>query len=893
MLDFSYQKVLKITNQLKELGFTIAIDDFGKGASNLARLRELDVDELKLDREFICYNETNLKGRYVLQSVISMASNLSITCLAEGIETKEQLAMLKEYGCQLGQGYYFSKSLPLPEFETLIVENDNKKQKSSEMNRSILKYWNKFEDLHYGVAIVANDKNSTVLHANSAFYNIIGYTKEIFKKLYANHMTEILVDNLYTLVKKYLDEKQYNFSYDLRILNGNGNISWVHDIVEYDPKNNLFVISLIDITEKNKDVSNAVSYEEYTLEKEIVKYVGDFTSDYIYITDVNTDKLIYLSKNSIDLLGYKGKDEWYGVEYYKIIYGLDKVEYSEFYDNLNDKTFSTREYFNEHMQMYLRIKVKLFDFNGKMCRLHIVTDITSQRSVESELELQLTLIDCVEELYNSDNSRIVFTKLLEHIQKFYGGENTYYFKLNREEKSIDEIVSFTKEECEDQSDAIWTMPIHEQVELVSIFEKAKSNYFTIDELLNQNFTPTLLEIVKESNLRSILLAPIKDEDNNSLGFIGIANPAKNYINSDLIKVLSRFIIIFNRKDELKKLEYNAHLVDDKLKLGILSNCSDLLQFTCDTNIVFLNILKLLRQLYASSHSMLFNFVVDNLKLDLLQQDYDEKLQKLFNLDDGKYIDTIKELCKKYSQNSCDNIIDISSNSLLSLAQKEMFAEYGLFTVYLSPILGIDGETNGFLVLINPEVTIRSTALLQVVTKYISDFNKMKAIQNINDKELELDPLSRLYNKISTNKNIENLLKHGCVGAIYMVDIDTFKSVNDMLGHDYGAQVIIDVAHAINGIFRKEDIVGRIGGDEFMVFCPNIESKETIVKKGAMIVDALRRTYSNDGNSVNISASVGICVVSELDKDFMNLYKKVDKALYEAKFQGKNCYILKE
>ena len=116
VLDFNYLEIIKIIKELKKLGFSIAIDDFGKGASSLARIKEVDMDILKLDKVFIDDNATNEKGKIVLQNIVSLAHALGAKSLAEGVETKVQQEMLIKLGCELAQGYYFDKPLSTEDF---------------------------------------------------------------------------------------------------------------------------------------------------------------------------------------------------------------------------------------------------------------------------------------------------------------------------------------------------------------------------------------------------------------------------------------------------------------------------------------------------------------------------------------------------------------------------------------------------------------------------------------------------------------------------------------------------------------------------------------------------------------------------------------------------------
>lgn len=109
-----------LLHKMKELGVQIAIDDFGTGYSSLSYLQRFPIDYLKIDRAFIS-NLTPEHDNYPLvKAIITLAHNLNLEVIAEGIEKKGQIAILTELGCEYGQGFYFAKPLPLPEAEQLI-----------------------------------------------------------------------------------------------------------------------------------------------------------------------------------------------------------------------------------------------------------------------------------------------------------------------------------------------------------------------------------------------------------------------------------------------------------------------------------------------------------------------------------------------------------------------------------------------------------------------------------------------------------------------------------------------------------------------------------------------------------------------------------------------------
>ena len=112
----NFQSASAILSKLRELGFHVAIDDFGTGYSSLAYLDKLPVDKLKIDREFTAKLEQG-EGAGIVKSIVDLASNFDLRVLAEGVETLEQEQLLKQLGCHRVQGFYYSKPIPLAEFE--------------------------------------------------------------------------------------------------------------------------------------------------------------------------------------------------------------------------------------------------------------------------------------------------------------------------------------------------------------------------------------------------------------------------------------------------------------------------------------------------------------------------------------------------------------------------------------------------------------------------------------------------------------------------------------------------------------------------------------------------------------------------------------------------------
>ena len=115
-------QIIKTVNELRKNGFMIEMDDFGSGYSSLNMLSTLPIDAIKLDMQFIRNAFRERKNTQLLEFVISLSESLSVPTIAEGVETAEQMFTLKNMGCAIAQGYYFSRPLPAEEFEAFVRE---------------------------------------------------------------------------------------------------------------------------------------------------------------------------------------------------------------------------------------------------------------------------------------------------------------------------------------------------------------------------------------------------------------------------------------------------------------------------------------------------------------------------------------------------------------------------------------------------------------------------------------------------------------------------------------------------------------------------------------------------------------------------------------------------
>jgi diguanylate cyclase (GGDEF)-like protein len=157
---------------------------------------------------------------------------------------------------------------------------------------------------------------------------------------------------------------------------------------------------------------------------------------------------------------------------------------------------------------------------------------------------------------------------------------------------------------------------------------------------------------------------------------------------------------------------------------------------------------------------------------------------------------------------------------------------------------------------------------------------------------ERDAMTGLYNKISGIRYVKNELKvrdDKAVHALFVIDIDNFKDVNDTFGHAFGDKVIVEFADTIAAIFRDSDIVFRFGGDEFVAFAVNISDPNYAEQKAVELNDALRKHCSEDDAKCGISASIGIACFPFHGLTYDTLFQNADSAVYITKQNGKDGY----
>jgi diguanylate cyclase (GGDEF)-like protein/PAS domain S-box-containing protein len=173
-----------------------------------------------------------------------------------------------------------------------------------------------------------------------------------------------------------------------------------------------------------------------------------------------------------------------------------------------------------------------------------------------------------------------------------------------------------------------------------------------------------------------------------------------------------------------------------------------------------------------------------------------------------------------------------------------------------------------------------------------DITERKRIEEAVHSAAQSDPLTGLSNRLLFDDRLRVALtrsrRSGSDLAVLYLDLDRFKQVNDTLGHPAGDRLLKDVALRLRACVRQSDTVARLGGDEFVVLLEDLRDREHAVVVAEKIIEEMRRPIRIEGRDLAVTTSVGLAY-AHAGTDGESLLKRADKALYEAKAAGRDCF----
>lgn len=179
-------------------------------------------------------------------------------------------------------------------------------------------------------------------------------------------------------------------------------------------------------------------------------------------------------------------------------------------------------------------------------------------------------------------------------------------------------------------------------------------------------------------------------------------------------------------------------------------------------------------------------------------------------------------------------------------------------------------------------------LIMIVVVNIISRSRSRQESMALEKKADTDLLTGLTNKLATERKIKEYIKAypNEQALMFILDVDNFKKINDTMGHAFGDEVLRSLGHSLGALFRASDVVGRAGGDEFIILLKHIKDDVILEKEAKKLCDFFKDFQAGEYVKYAVTASIGAAVFPKDGKDFDSIYKAADSALYVSKKRGK-------
>lgn len=201
----SFEKLVEVVTDLKLLGFKVSLDDFGSAYSSLNCLKELPIDIIKIDKAFLNSSSNSEKGKMIIAKMVELIKSLRMLSVMEGVETADQVEFLKRLSCDFGQGYYYARPMPSPDYVNYLKEGDFVEdiqeyltEQPKEYDKSYLHVipqefqmdnWELYtlgKNIDMGLMKGYLDGEATVQYVNDRALEYLGYTRQEFREVFHN-----------------------------------------------------------------------------------------------------------------------------------------------------------------------------------------------------------------------------------------------------------------------------------------------------------------------------------------------------------------------------------------------------------------------------------------------------------------------------------------------------------------------------------------------------------------------------------------------------------------------------------------------------------------------------------------------------------------------------------
>ena len=236
------------------------------------------------------------------------------------------------------------------------------------------------------------------------------------------------------------------------------------------------------------------------------------------------------------------------------------------------------------------------------------------------------------------------------------------------------------------------------------------------------------------------------------------------------------------------------------------------------------------------------------------------------------------------------------NNMLDILPKSVAKK---FEVYIEKAIEQDEIVTFKYELSVPQGQVYFEARINKVLKYdqimiiIRDITEQHQSEQLIRKQAYFDSLTQLPNRLLALDRLSQLTveatRNDEKAAVFFLDLDDFKKINDSLGHEAGDKVLIETANRLQRALRKADTIGRLGGDEFIILSKGISTQQNAVGIAEKLLQNFREPFTIEGRELMLTISIGVAMFPDNGKSVSDLLRNADTAMYQAKALGRNTY----
>ena len=864
----NYNIIKETVEELRKSGFTVLMDDFGSGYSSLNMLKDVNVDILKIDMKFLDMSEESAdRGVGILEAISSMARLMGIRVIAEGVETKEQVDFLLDMGCIYAQGYYFYKPMPVDVLEPLL-EDVNKVDFRGIKARAIERFRIKdifrenvfsetmMNNILGGIAFyhVFRDEVELV-RVNEQYYRIMETDPVDLEENKMNILRYVYEDDRSTMLhifREAYEKTATGAGGEIRRLKGNGKTIWLHIHVFFlkEQDGHRFYYGAVSDVTMQKEREAMLESSQRALSA--VLNVSENDESFMKLTEDNrkTASTIFAQMSPGGMIGGYCEE---GFPLYFANYEMVRLLGYESFEELK-AAIKGLVVNTIHPEDRRRVAEDIGEYSPG------VEYTTTYRMPKRDGTWFWTLDKG--KIIRAEDGRLAIVSACTDIsetmmvQQQLAERNAMLLRQNRELMFLNYDMPGGYHRCADTPDNVVMVYYKDGIFSYDILGDGlfRELGYTKEEYENPwkkgqelQFTRERLEEAIKSGRNYQDTIELRMPDNMKI-WLSIDG---RFIGENEEGII--YLCIYKDVSSIKRKEHELWLI--RKEIESILRLADINGWEWDIrrNLLTLSDIQHLKSGKEQDTSQLVkNFPFCFLEKDRIPEEYR-----------GHFISMLKELCKKVSGGSAECIF---------------------------PLMKENGEVI-WVKAAGESIRDKDGSPVKAIGYYL-DVTDQKNQELRLTKIAEVDALTGLFNRQTAIPRIKKHLAELSNGeesaAIIMFDLDNFKLANDVFGHAYGDEMIFQNAQKLKGFFRSDDILCRIGGDEFLIFCRRIKDADVHAKLKKVVKGMI--TVRSDGeHEIVFSVSAGYVMIPEQGVEFDELYRKADVALFNAKMNGKGSF----